>query len=224
MPQNQNKNNKNKDEVERDLWNRKYSEGSHTSMQPEPFLVNAFAEFLAATPPGLALDVAGGAGRNALWLAQRGWKVKLIDISEAGVALARENAARVLAPQPETTALFAAEVVDLNAPPNLGDGQYDLVIVFRYLQRELFPALIRALRPNGFLIYQTYTTAQEKCGGGPTNPSYLLQPGELLQAFSSMRVLHYEENTAGKALAELVAQSRTTADFSGPPPRILLRC
>jgi tellurite methyltransferase len=196
----------NKNEAERDLWNRKYSEGSHRSLEPEPFLVKAFAEFLAATPPGAALDVAGGVGRHALWLAQRGWRVKLVDISDAGVALARENAARVLPSQPSTTPLFRAEVVDLNTTLDLGDEQYDLVIVFRYLQRELFPSLIRALRPNGFLIYQTYTTAQEKCGGGPTNPNYRLQPSELSQAFSSMRVLHYREVTAGTALAELVAQ------------------
>jgi tellurite methyltransferase len=201
------KQHKNKDEAERAVWNRKYSEGSHGPLEPEPFLVNALAKFLATKPPGSALDVAGGAGRNALWLAQRGWRVKLIDVSDVGVALARENAARMLPSQPDATPpLFLAEVMDLNVTPDLGDEQYDLVIVFRYLQRELFPALIRALRPNGFLIYQTYTTAQEKCGNGPTNPKYLLQPGELLQAFSSMRVLHYEENTAGKAVAELVAQ------------------
>jgi tellurite methyltransferase len=198
---------KNKDEAERDRWNRKYSEGSHRSLEPEPFLVNAFAEFLRARPPGSALDVAGGAGRNALWLAQRGWRVKLIDISDTGVDLARENALVMLPSQPDATAsLIVAEVMDLNARPDLGDEQYDLVIVFRYLQRELFPALIRALRPNGFLIYQTYTSAQAKCASGPTNPEYLLQTGEVLQAFSSLRVLHYGENTAGKAVAELVAQ------------------
>jgi SAM-dependent methyltransferase len=201
---------KNKDEAERDRWNRKYSEGSHGSLEPEPFLVDAVAEFLASRPPGAALDVAGGVGRNALWLAQRGWRVKLIDISEVAVVLARENAAKMLPALSGTPGsrapLLVAEVVDLNATPDLGDQQYDLVIVFRYLQRELFPSLIRALRPNGFLIYQTYTTAQEKCGVGPTNPNYLLQPGELLQAFSSLPVLHYREHTAGRAVAELVAQ------------------
>jgi tellurite methyltransferase len=194
---------------EKDAWNRKHSEGSHRSLEPAPFLCEAFREFLATRPPGLALDVAGGAGRHALWLAQRGWRVKLVDISEAGVGLAQENAAKLFS-QPgipaSTEPLFTAEVIDLNSNPDLGDEQYDLVMVFLYLQRELFPALIRALRPNGFLFYQTYTTAHDERGGGPTNPKYLLQPGELLHAFSSMRVLHYEESVAGKAVAELVAQ------------------
>jgi tellurite methyltransferase len=202
MPQN---------EDEKDRWNRKYMEGSHHSLDPEPFLCDAFQRFLARTPPGTALDVAGGVGRHALWLLQRGWKVKLIDISDAGVALARENAARVLASQPEVSAtispLFVAEVVDLNAAPALGDEEFDVVLVFHYLQRELFPALVRALKPHGFLIYQTYLAAQTERPGGPTNPKYMLQPDELLQAFSSsVRVLHYRENFSDKAVAELVAQ------------------
>jgi SAM-dependent methyltransferase len=189
---------------ERDLWNRKYSDGSHSSLKPEPFLCEAFEKFLAARPPGFALDVAGGAGRHALWLAQRGWKVKLIDISEAGAALARENADRMLPSSGST--LFSVEVADLSVSPNLGDEGYDLVIVFSYLQRELFPALIRALKPEGLLIYQTYTSERSECSGGPLNPKYLLQPRELLRAFSTMRVLHYEENPSGRAVAELVAQ------------------
>jgi tellurite methyltransferase len=201
MPQN---------EDERDRWNRKYTEGSHRSLEPEPFLCDAFQRFLARMPPGTALDVAGGVGRHALWLLQRGWRVKLIDISDAGVALARENAARLLASQPgvpaATSPLFVAEVVDLNAAPALGDEQFDVVLVFHYLQRELFPALVRALKPDGFLIYQTYLAAQAERSGGPTNPKYLLQPNELLEAFSSLRVLHYQEKISDKAVAELVAQ------------------
>lgn len=199
---------------EKTLWNKKYSAGSHGAREPEPFLLTAFAEFLAARPPGTALDVAGGAGRHALWLARRGWRVKLIDISEAGVALARENAAKaftspagVAAPKP---LLFEAEVVDLNSTPGLGDEQYDLVLVFFFLQRELFPALIRALKPGGFLVYQTYTTEQRRFAGGPTDPRYLLHPNELLQAFQSLHVLHYREIASGKGVAELVAQKPDT--------------
>ena len=82
--------------MERDdktFWNRKYREGSHTSMEPDPFLVSAYSEFLAYNVPGYALDVAGGVGRHALWLAERGWKVRLVDVSEVGIELARRNIA-----------------------------------------------------------------------------------------------------------------------------------
>jgi SAM-dependent methyltransferase len=196
---------------EKNLWNEKYSEGSHNWLQPEPLLVRAYSEFLAGSPPGCALDVAGGVGRHALWLAQRGWRVKLVDVSEAGVALARENAARILgSPATRSAPLLETAVMDLRSAPSLGHQQYDLVLVFFYLQRELFPSLISALKPGGFLIYQTYTAEQRRFGGGPANPEYLLRPQELLQELQALRILHYHETTQGRATAELVAQRRST--------------
>jgi SAM-dependent methyltransferase len=194
---------------EKTVWDNKYKEALQSSLEPEPFLLDAFREFLAGRPPGMALDVAGGRGRHSLWLARQGWRVKLVDISEVGVALARENATRSLSPGRGESArrepLFEAEVLDLNRGPDLGYQQYDLVLVFFYLQRRLFPALIRALRPGGLLLYETYIRDQRRIGG-PSNPEYLLEPNELLQAFQSMRILHYQEGTAGRAVAELVAQ------------------
>ncbi len=191
---------------EKTHWNRKYAEGSHTSMQPDPFLLSAYAEFLAETSPGYALDAAGGVGRHALWLTERGWKVKLADISEIGVNLARENFHRKhglrFSDQLET------EVLDLSQIPDLGQEHYDLIIVFFFLERSLFPALISALRPGGFLIYKTYTTESQLLGRGPSHPMYLLQPNELLHAFQPLRVLHYHETMKEKGVAELVAQKQ----------------
>jgi 2-polyprenyl-3-methyl-5-hydroxy-6-metoxy-1,4-benzoquinol methylase len=184
---------------EKAAWNKKYSEGSHTSLEPDPFLVAACHEFLSAAPPGLALDVAGGVGRHAIWLAQRGWRVKLVDISEVGVKQAEENAKQ------SGTASLITEIRDLNTNQDLGREQYDLVVVFFFLQRELFPALTAALKHGGILIYKTYTTEQKSFGGGLSHPMFLLEPNELLHAFSSMRVLHYHETTTGKGVAELIA-------------------
>ncbi len=195
---------------EKALWNEKYSAGSHSSLEPEPLLVKAYSEFLAGSPPGWALDVAGGAGRHALWLAQRGWQAKLVDVSEAGVALARENAARILGSPATGSArrlpLLETEVMDLRSAPSLGHQQYDLVLVFFYLQRELFPSLISALKPGGLLIYQTFTAEQRRFRGGPANPEYLLRPQELRQAFQALHILDYHETTQGRGTAELVAQ------------------
>lgn len=186
---------------EKSSWNEKYSEGSHTSLEPDPFLVAAYEEFLSAASPGLALDVAGGVGRHSIWLAQRGWRVKLVDISEVGVKQARENAK-----QTGTASSIITEVRDLNTRQDLGREQYDLVVVFFFLQRELFPALAAAIKPGGFLFYKTYTTEQKNFAGCPSHPMFLLEPNELLHAFSSLRVLHYHETVHEKGVAELVAR------------------
>ena len=186
---------------EKASWNKKYSEGSHSSLDPDPFLVSAYDEFLFGTTPGLALDVAGGVGRHSIWLAQRGWRVKLLDISEVGIQQAEENAKRT-----GTAGSISSEVGDLNTMQDLGREQYDLVVVFFFLQRELFPALPAAIKPGGILIYKTYTTEQKNFAGGPSHPMFLLEPNELLQAFSSLRILHYHETMQEKGVAELVAR------------------
>src|SRR5262245_54192833 len=110
---------------EKALWNQKYSEHSHASLEPDPFLVSAYAEFLTGSPPGVAVDVAGGVGRHSLWLAERGWKVKLVDVSEVGIELARKN----IAAQSNYSSRVHAEVVDLQIKSNLGEEKYDLVLV-----------------------------------------------------------------------------------------------
>lgn len=186
---------------EKILWDKKYSERSHSSLEPDPFLVNAYDEFLSGSSPGLALDVAGGVGRHSIWLAQRGWQVKLLDISEVGIKQAQENANRT-----GTASAISFQICDLNVMQDLGREQYDLVIVFFFLQRELFPALISTLKSGGFLIYKTYTTEQKNFAGGPSHPMFLLGPNELLHAFSSLRVLHHHETSQQKGVAELVAR------------------
>lgn len=186
-------------EDEKALWNRKYAEGSHTSLAPDPLLVSAHAEFVCGIPPGKALDVAGGVGRHAIWLAERGWQAKLVDVSETGIEIAQENAQ-------QRQVRLEPQVLDLNTVSDLGREHYDLILVFFYLRRKLFPALISALRPNGILIYKTYTTEQRKFAGGPTHPLHLLQPNELLHAFQSLHILHYHETTKAKGVAELLGK------------------
>ena len=102
--------------------------------------------------------------------------------------------------------MIESEVVDLNSVHNFGTAEYDLIVVFFYLQRQLFPALISALKPEGFLIYKTYSTEQQRFAGGPTHPLHLLKPNELLHAFNSLRLLHYHETIYERGVVELVAQ------------------
>jgi 2-polyprenyl-3-methyl-5-hydroxy-6-metoxy-1,4-benzoquinol methylase len=185
---------------EKTIWNKKHGEHTHSSLTPDPLLVSAHDEFLAEQSAGKALDVAGGVGRHTIWLAEHGWQVKLLDISEVAIEQAKENMKATL------PGLIATEVMDLSTADDLGHEQYDLVLVFFFLQRELFPSLIAALKPGGHLIYKTYTTEQRRFSGGPSHPMFLLEPNELLHAFQSLRILHYHETIRQKGVAELVAQ------------------
>jgi tellurite methyltransferase len=190
---------------EKTLWNRKYSERSHMSLEPDPLLVSAYSEFIAGTTVGTVLDVAGGVGRHALWLAERGWKVSLVDVSEVGIKQAIKNLGR-LQHGTRRSPKVQVRVVDLKKVRDFGHQQYDLILVFYYLQRSLFPALVNALRPGGHLIYKTYTLDQQRFSDGPRHRLHLLKPNELLRAFASLRILHYHETIRERGMAELAAR------------------
>lgn len=86
------------------------------------------------------------------------------------------------------------------------EEEYDLIVCFKYLNRELFPALERALRTGGALVYETYTQDQLAYPHGPRDPAHLLEHNELANAFPGLRVLFYREINAGKGIAGLLAQ------------------
>jgi tellurite methyltransferase len=185
---------------ERTNWNRRYSQGSHASLEPDPLLVSGYEEFIQPLFPqaGRTLDVAGGVGRHAIWLAERNWQVDLLDISEVGMQKARENSG----PLAERISFTVRDLKEFKA----GAEKYDLVLVFFYLQRELFPELLKSLREGGLLIYKTYTHLQAKFGGGPSHPMHLLEESELLRAFSGLHVLYYRETVQDRGVAELIAR------------------
>jgi SAM-dependent methyltransferase len=94
---------------------------------------------------------------------------------------------------------------DLTQSP-LPDATFDLILVCRYLQRDLFPALARALVPGGVLLYETFTVTQRAHGRGPTSDEYLLQPGELPTLARGLTRLSYEEIDEPDAVARLAAR------------------
>jgi tellurite methyltransferase len=120
-----------------------------------------------------------------------------VDISDTGVEQARKNARR------------RAQQIDFEvrnlAAFRAGKSRYELVLVFFYLHREIFPELVKALRPGGVLVYKTYTQLQLNFGGGPTHPMHLLKTNELLRAFSALQALYYRETIRARGVAELVA-------------------
>jgi tellurite methyltransferase len=183
-------------------WDEKYRHGSHSWETPDDFLAEAYERFLADAAPGRALDLAGGAGRHSLWLAQRGWRVDLVDVSEVGTAIAEEKATAA-------GVKLHTRVLDLSeaGSADLGFQQYDLIVIFFYLRRQLFPAIRAALKPSGLLIYKTYTVAQLQFDKGPRDAEFLLEPDELRRAFSSMEILHYREVVEEKAVVEFVGKN-----------------
>lgn len=148
---------------------------------------------------GDALDVASGSGRNAFWLAARGLTTLAVDRDADKVEAIRRTAE-------ERRLLLRAEVVDLEANVVSGlTGTFDLIVVVHYLHRPLFPALRDALRPGGVLVYETFTRAQA-LRGKPTNPAFLLEPGELRELVAPLEVLAEREGDfEGKMLASVIA-------------------
>jgi len=205
---------------ERERWNQRYREKSAARMKtgtpgktvPDPFMVWAFSEYITRLFPqgGSALDLAGGAGRHAIWLAKHGWEVTLIDISETGVDEARKNAGPLASHihfvVDDLTQFKAAQIQFGDPSEPAPEPAFEVVMAFFYLQRNIFPEIVKALRPGGLLIYKTYTLAQAKLARGPKNPEHLLASGELLQLARELRVLHYREVVAENATAELVAR------------------
>ena len=153
-------------------------------------------------PPGNALDVACGRGRHALWLAEQGWRVTAVDRNASAVRELEVEARR-------RGLSIAAESINLEREgATLPDGAFDVIVVVHYLHRPLFPALLAALRPDGVLVYETFTTAQA-ARGKPTNPDFLLRPGELRELVGSLAVMESREGEFdGRDVASVVARKR----------------
>jgi 2-polyprenyl-3-methyl-5-hydroxy-6-metoxy-1,4-benzoquinol methylase len=151
---------------------------------------------------GRALDVACGRGRHALWLAERGYEVDAIDRDAAALmTLAEEAARRNVAVRTSQRDLEAAGAT-------LAVQQFDLVVVVHYLHRPLMTHLCEALRPGGLLVYETFTTAQA-ARGKPSNPAFLLEPGELRQLVAPLQiVVEREGEFDGRCVASIVARRR----------------
>ena len=166
---------------ERLRWDERYNTGSY---QPRP-AASAFLEsWIPRLPVGRSLDIACGAGRNALRLAQAGHDVEAIDISSSGIDMARAEAAK--------SGLEVAWVVADLDTYQLEEAAYDLITVIRYANPILWPRLAQSLAPDGWLLVEHHMQTELDVLG-PTSSSFRLRPQELLEAFSSLRIIYYEE-------------------------------
>jgi 2-polyprenyl-3-methyl-5-hydroxy-6-metoxy-1,4-benzoquinol methylase len=166
-------------------WDRYYRSLSDFAYpDPDPLLYDY-------TPPVLihgqrerprALDLACGVGQNGIWLATQGYSVDLLDISREALHIAQLQAMML---QARTVNFMQVDLDEVALKPEA----YDLVIVFRYMRRELFPRLHECVRPGGRVIYATFN--MNYLDHKPDfNTEYLLYPGELSGYFTDWHVLH----------------------------------
>lgn len=155
---------------------------------------------------GEVLDLACGQGRHLHWLLAHGHTALGVDRDAQALATAPAGAARLQA--------------DLeHGPWPLQGRQFSGVLVFNYLWRPRWPALMQCLAPGGVLVYETFATGQETVGR-PARAEFLLQPGELLARCQGLRVVAYEDgfcDTPERFVQRIVAVRPPEPAWAGPP-------
>ena len=185
-------------ELDRDKWNQRYAEDSQRKNNP----VTLLQEWLPRLPAGKALDVACGAGRNAIFLARQGYRVDAIDISPVGLELARQEAERL-----------GLEInwieQDLDQPCDF-DTDYDLIVVLWYVNLPLITRLCGCLAPGGYLLCEEHLVTDQQVVG-PTSPQFRVLPGALSRAVDGLEIELYEESVVEDIAGEPLASARVVA-------------
>jgi SAM-dependent methyltransferase len=190
-------------EADRERWNRRYTarhEARDYAFQPTRWLPEVEIRLRPPRLDARALDLACGGGRNAVWLAERGWTVDAWDLSDVGLAiLARELDRRAARAAPLEV---YPQQIDLDTA-TLPTATYDLVLNLLFLDRRLWPSLGAALRPGGLLVFETFVDLPAPTGRrSEVSPEHLLKPGELRTAFEALgleTVEHDEDGPRGTA-------------------------
>ena len=192
-------------------WDARHREAAEDSPTEPASIVS---EWLPLLPHGPALDLACGKGRHTLLLAGRGQSVTAVDWSGTALDILENRARKAKLSvnrfddidtaklRTRGIRLIQADLEQIQLP----NDSFELILCLQYLQRSLFSQMTRALCPGGVMLFETFTRAQLGFSGGPRNPAYLLEPGELRTAFPSLHMLFYRELNAGQGVASLVAQ------------------
>jgi len=186
-------------------WDERYLQGDHPK-EPSPLLRKAIENL----KPGRALDLASGAGRHAILLAERGWQVTAVDSARAGIEILQQRAR-------EAGVTVEARVADLEQSEfHIEPGAYDLICVFYYLQRDLFSPIRAGLEPGGTVVAAIHLNDGKK-DAKPANPAFLLEPGELKQLFADWEITYYRESESDEGghhhdTAYLIARKPQDAD------------
>jgi tellurite methyltransferase len=178
-------------------WDDRYRAGEHSSIEPSPLVMR----FASELKPGRAFDLACGAGRNSLYLAEQGWRVSAVDGSSVAIQLLEQRAR-------QRKLVIDARVADLDAGQfTIDSNAYDLICDCYYLQRNLFPAMQSGVRPGGIVVAIVHLPDRDD----PQDSPKRAYPGELAAFFAGWKILHSYEGASREAchkrpVAELVAQ------------------
>ncbi len=189
---------------DRAFWNTKHEQVQVGGWIPRPWLVD-HELLLEEQLPGRALDVACGRGREALYLAELGFEVDALDVSDVAVdAVGASAEAQGLAVRARREDLSTAAPLAAGAP-------YAVAICFYFLRRELLAPIVDVLAPGGLVFVETFTRDHVEVLERDMAPRFLLDHNELLRAFDGLRVLDYREAVIGgterpRAVASLVAR------------------
>lgn len=175
-------------------WNARYRS------EDSPVEASAFLDEVAHFLPtsGRALDVAGGSGRNAIWLAKRGLDVTMVDVSDEAISIARERS---------VAAGFDIELLHWDLAAGVPVGPWDVSFVSHYLNRAVMRALVAEVAPDGVVCGVLATTTNLERNHRPPLP-YLLEPGEIEGLLAPLDFEFLEENWSadGRHEARFVAQ------------------
>ena len=163
---------------------------AHDSPDPSPWVAR-WAPLIARGP---VLDVASGSGRHSKLLVERGLEVMAVDRDAQSIPGAR----------------FVRADLEDGSPWPFAGQRFGGIVVTNYLHRPLLPLLAQSLAEQGVLIYETFMLGNEKFGK-PSNPDFLLRPGELLQAFAELAVVAFEQGTTEKAVLQRICVVRGEA-------------
>ncbi len=182
-------------------WDKRFRKKEFAlGKKPNSFL----KKYIHLLARGKALDIAAGEGRNAVFLAQNGFEVDAVDISEKGLRKARQFAR-------EKGVKINTFSVDLDRF-QVEKERYDLIANFYFLKRRLIPRMKKGLKRGGRVIFETYILDHRKLGtGGPKQAKYFLKSNELIRLFNNFRILLYREGIfreggKRKAVASLIAE------------------
>jgi tellurite methyltransferase len=178
-------------------WDQRYRTEADSATAPESSPTPLLRDTASHLPPGRALDLACGTGRNALWLAQHGWNVTAVDGSPAAIETLLRRAQRL-------GVAVDARVADLETSGfAIEPSIWDLIATCYYLQRDLIQSAKRGLAPGGVMVAIALLVEP-----GRENSPYRVQPGELRRYFDGWEILHDREgpDASRHAVAEIVSR------------------